>query len=338
MALGQTYTACDPLKKSCPPNKALGKSIEVDLTKGRPENWDLSKDIKNGENGGVLAIEKDGIKAELISNFYIMFGRVDVTMRTSPGQGVVSSVVLESDCGDEVDFEWIGHSERIVWKIDGATIRVATAAESGQSYPQTPALIQVGNWVGGDPERNQLETIEWAGGKVDYSAAPFVMYVKSIKVADYSTGRMYEYADQTGNWQSVKAVDGKINNHGTDRDTETSPSTITVLETSAASATSSKNNCGLKETRRTWITPGAECSNGASTTTTSTVGPALTNGLHPSSKAAAGRNGTAHSVAASTPIPSHTSRKPIAGERSEIHAQNYIGIGCVLFNAIRVLF
>ncbi|ODH48762.1 hypothetical protein GX48_05087 [Paracoccidioides brasiliensis] len=91
----------------------------------------------------------------------------------------------------------------------------------------------------------QKGTIEWAGGKVDYSAAPFVMYVKSIKAADYSTGIMYEYTDQTGNQQSVKAVDRKINNRGTDRDTETSPSTITVPETSAASATSSKNNCRL---------------------------------------------------------------------------------------------
>ena len=37
------------------------------------------------------------------------------------------------------------------------------------------------------------------------------MYVKSIKVTDYSTGKEYKYGDNSGSWQSIVAVDGKVN-------------------------------------------------------------------------------------------------------------------------------
>lgn len=157
------------------------------------------KDIKYDGNGGSFTIEKDGLKAEIRSNFYIMFGKVDVTLKASPGKGIVSSVVLESECGDEIDLEWIGgdnmqvqtnyyakrtldhtrggfhsspdnqntfrtysvdwDSERIIWKIDGATVRVAKSVESGGNYPQTPSYIKVGNWAGGDPLQNKKGTV-----------------------------------------------------------------------------------------------------------------------------------------------------------------------------------
>lgn len=42
------------------------------------------------------------------SSKYIFFGRVDVELIASPGQGVVTSVVLQSSDLDEIDFEWIG--------------------------------------------------------------------------------------------------------------------------------------------------------------------------------------------------------------------------------------
>lgn len=37
------------------------------------------------------------------------------------------------------------------------------------------------------------------------------MIVKSMSVTDYSTGSEYRYGDQSGNWQSIVAVDGKVN-------------------------------------------------------------------------------------------------------------------------------
>jgi beta-glucanase (GH16 family) len=37
-----------------------------------------------------------------------MFGKVEVTLKAAPGAGIVSSVVLQSDDLDEIDWEWLG--------------------------------------------------------------------------------------------------------------------------------------------------------------------------------------------------------------------------------------
>ena len=37
-----------------------------------------------------------------------MFGKVSITMKTAPGAGIVSTVVLQSDDLDEIDLEWLG--------------------------------------------------------------------------------------------------------------------------------------------------------------------------------------------------------------------------------------
>lgn len=70
------------------------------------------------------------------------------------------------------------------------------------------------------------------------------MQVKSIKVTDYSTGKQYEYTDKTGSWQSIKAVDGKVNGRRQGGGTETPPSSTASTATSATSATPSQKNCG----------------------------------------------------------------------------------------------
>ena len=36
------------------------------------------------------------------------FGYVEVVMKAAPGVGIISSIVLQSDNLDEVDWEWIG--------------------------------------------------------------------------------------------------------------------------------------------------------------------------------------------------------------------------------------
>ena len=37
-----------------------------------------------------------------------MFGRVEIVLKAAPGTGIVSTVVLQSDDLDEIDFEWLG--------------------------------------------------------------------------------------------------------------------------------------------------------------------------------------------------------------------------------------
>ncbi len=45
---------------------------------------------------------------------------------------------------------------------------------------------------------------DWAGGTTDYSKGPYTMYVKTVQVTDFSSGKEYSYGDQTGSWQSIQ--------------------------------------------------------------------------------------------------------------------------------------
>jgi len=138
-------------------------------------------------------------------------------MRAAAGTGIVSSIVLESDDLDEIDWEFLGGntaqvetnyfgkgnttvydraiyypiatpqdtfhtyaidwtSSQIQWIIDGTVVRTLAYADAngGSNFPQTPMVLKLGNWAGGadgEPEG----TIEWAGGKTDFSKSPFTM-------------------------------------------------------------------------------------------------------------------------------------------------------------------
>ncbi|KAI5287041.1 hypothetical protein KEM52_001782 [Ascosphaera acerosa] len=97
--------------------------------------------------------------------------------------------------------------ERIEWYVDDSLVRTLNYEDAlgGKNFPQTPARLSVGMWSGGDSKRPG--TVQWAGGKTDYSKGPFVMTVKSVFVKDYSQGKEYVYGDQSGDWQSIKVVE-----------------------------------------------------------------------------------------------------------------------------------
>jgi beta-glucanase (GH16 family) len=138
-------------------------------------------------------------------------------------------------------------STELVWQVDGKTQRALKATDAGDQYPQTPMLIKLGVWSGGDSS-NAPGTIAWAGGNTDYSAGPYTMVVQSISVTDYSTGKSYTYSDQTGSWSSIKAAGGSINGGSTNVDT--SAPAITSVVSGAVP---------FEGTHRTWTsisTPG----------------------------------------------------------------------------------
>ncbi|KAI1429955.1 concanavalin A-like lectin/glucanase domain-containing protein [Xylaria sp. FL1777] len=105
----QTYTSCNPLTSTCPADPALGKTIDIDFTQGGSDLFTASGGTPTYDSNGVsFTVAKSGDSPQLISLFYIMFGRVEITMKAAPGAGIVSSLVLESDCLDEIDDEWLG--------------------------------------------------------------------------------------------------------------------------------------------------------------------------------------------------------------------------------------
>lgn len=114
--LAQTSTSCDPTKKACPADTALGKAIEYDFTQGASQDWTVSTGAAPtfDSNGAEFTIAKSGDSPTMSSKWYMMFGHYDVVMKAAPGVGVVSSLVLQSDDLDEVDLEWLGADDQHV--------------------------------------------------------------------------------------------------------------------------------------------------------------------------------------------------------------------------------
>jgi beta-glucanase (GH16 family) len=250
--LGQTHTICDPLKIKCSENKALGTFLSIDFRRG-PSPWFIpisaTDKIRYNDHGIEFDVSKSGDNPTIQSNFYIMFGRIEVILKASPGRGIVSSFVLQSDDLDEIDMEWIGsdshqyqsnyfskgdtttfdrgefhnchspqttyHNYTVDWKnthtswyVDGTLVRLLPS-NAAKGYPQTPMLVRIGSWAGGDVN-NPPGTIEWAGGPTDYTQGPFIFTVESLHIEDYSTGTAYLYGDQSGDWTSIQAVNGAV--------------------------------------------------------------------------------------------------------------------------------
>ena len=266
------------LKGSCPPDTALGKSVNIDFTSGASDSFTAQGNPTYGSNGASFTVAASGDSPLLVSKWYIMFGHVEFSVKAAPGVGIVSSAILQSDDLDEIDFEWLGYddnnvqtnyfgkgetttynrgatnpapgnqggfhtytidwtADQIVWQVNGQTIRTLTPSSTGgYPYPQTPMMIKVGSWSGGDPS-NPVGTVresyalvvckrdcllisgtEWAtgttGAYTNYAAGPYTMEVQSIAVTDYSTGSQYKYTGTDGTWQDITAVGGTVNSNG----------------------------------------------------------------------------------------------------------------------------
>ena len=61
--------------------------------------------------GAEFTITKRGDAPTVQTNFYIFFGQVEVIMKAATGTGIVSSIVMQSEDLDEVDWEWIGGND-----------------------------------------------------------------------------------------------------------------------------------------------------------------------------------------------------------------------------------
>ncbi len=84
-------------------------AIDVDFTQGEVNSFQASGGtVTYGSDGATFTVSKGGDAPQLTSIFYIMFGRVEFTLKAAPGAGIVSSFVLQSDCLDEIDWEWLG--------------------------------------------------------------------------------------------------------------------------------------------------------------------------------------------------------------------------------------
>nr|AAC61261.1 allergen [Aspergillus fumigatus] len=107
----QTWSKCNPLAETCPPNKGLAASTcTADFTSASAlDQWEVTAGkVPVGPQGAEFTVAKQGDAPTIDTDFYFFFGKAEVVMKAAPGTGVVSSIVLESDDLDEVDLVRLG--------------------------------------------------------------------------------------------------------------------------------------------------------------------------------------------------------------------------------------
>ncbi|KAF2863168.1 glycoside hydrolase family 16 protein [Piedraia hortae CBS 480.64] len=118
LALAQTSSGCNPLKATCPEDVGLdASSFTSDFKKPNANaSWSAAAytDMTYGQNGAEFSIQKATQAPTVSTDFYFLFGRVDVRMKAAPGQGIISSIVLMSDTKDELDWEFTGGNNKQV--------------------------------------------------------------------------------------------------------------------------------------------------------------------------------------------------------------------------------
>ncbi|KAL1305753.1 hypothetical protein AAFC00_007334 [Neodothiora populina] len=151
--LAQTFTDCNPLEKTCPNNPGYsGSTFSTDFTKGNPAKWSAAAGttITYGSNGAEFTIAQAGQAPTIETDFYIFFGKIDVVMQAAPGTGIVSSIVLESDDLDEIDWEFLGGDTTQVesnYFGKGDTTTYDRAIYHSVSTPQTTFHTYTIDWT-----------------------------------------------------------------------------------------------------------------------------------------------------------------------------------------------
>jgi Glycosyl hydrolases family 16 len=125
------------------------------------------------DSGGAhFTVAKSGDAPTLTSVFYIMFGKVSVTMKAAPGAGIVSTLVLQSDDLDEIDMEWLG--------ADGTEVQTNYFGKGDVTTYNRGAFNPAAN------NQNQFitYTVEWTATQVTWSVGGNIVRVLTPATAD----------------------------------------------------------------------------------------------------------------------------------------------------------
>jgi beta-glucanase (GH16 family) len=119
-----------------------------------------------------FTVAKSGDAPTLTSVFYIMFGKVSITMKAAPGAGIVSTLVLQSDDLDEIDLEWLG--------ADGTEVQTNYFGKGDVTTYNRGAFNPAAN--------NQNEfityTVEWTATQITWSVGGSIVRVLTPATAD----------------------------------------------------------------------------------------------------------------------------------------------------------
>ncbi|ROV91404.1 hypothetical protein VPNG_09980 [Cytospora leucostoma] len=181
LAAAQTYSACNPLKETgCPADPAVGTTQTIDFTKGESDFFTpaIGTHVTYDPTlGAVFTINSVSDAPTFTSKDYILFGKVDVTVRASLGTGIVTSFVLQSDDLDEIDWEWLGGDDTQVqtnYFSKGDTTTYDRGGFSGVYEPQTEF---------------HTYTIDWNADRVNWIVDGAI--VRTLTYADAKNGASY---------------------------------------------------------------------------------------------------------------------------------------------------
>jgi hypothetical protein len=94
--------------------KAKTFTTDFKTATGLPKGWHsvpCAGTVNYGKDGSTArVVGKKGDCPTIETDDYVFFGMFEVKMKSSPGQGIVSSIVLQSDDQDEVD--WVSSSNK----------------------------------------------------------------------------------------------------------------------------------------------------------------------------------------------------------------------------------
>ncbi|KAF2747223.1 glycoside hydrolase family 16 protein, partial [Sporormia fimetaria CBS 119925] len=111
LASAQTWTLCNPMEKDCPNDPAMSATFDTDFRAG-PDSilgWtQTAGSLTYSDEGAHFTINKRFDSPTIQSQTYLHFGYVEVRCKAAAGQGIISSIVLQSENLDEVDWEFIG--------------------------------------------------------------------------------------------------------------------------------------------------------------------------------------------------------------------------------------
>lgn len=257
----QTFTDCNPMEKTCPNDPAIAETFETNFKAGKDavKGWKQTAGTLNyGASGAEFTVAKKGDAPTIQTEGYLHFGYIEVKMKAAPGQGIISSIVLQSDDLDEVDWEFIGGvstkvqmnyfgkgntttydrmieapvsnvqemhtyalnwtADALTWIIDTVPVRTLKFADANGGNNYPQTPSNVRIGIWAGGDSDNQGTREWAGGAVDYSKAPFTQTVESVKIINYSPCKEYQWTDKTGSYKSIKMIEAG-NKEGSDQNT-----------------------------------------------------------------------------------------------------------------------
>jgi hypothetical protein len=189
----QTWTDCNPLNETCAPDPALGTSYTWNFSSNAilDNTWNITNGaVDYTDQAMQFSIIKKLDSPTIRSNFYIFFGRLEYHVQAAPGHGVISSVVLQSDDLDEIDWEWVGSESpqvqtnffsrgQVVNNSAGIFNVSGSTTDAFHNYTTLWTKEQLQWWVDG----TLLKTVNYADNTTAYPQTPM-----SIRIGNWPGG------------------------------------------------------------------------------------------------------------------------------------------------------